>query len=274
MNENEKIGVFDEPIEDYHLSPGVSRSKLWTFKESPARYQFEYLSDAKPEKKSSPAMLLGSAVHTLTLEPQIFDETFAVAPEVDKRTKLGKEVWEAFCLTAENKSVLSTEVYDKALNIKNSLLLNEVFCDLLDGAKIEKSIYFRHEPTGIICKSRPDIWTSKILVDLKTTRSATYRSFQRDAYDSGYFLQAGMAFEALKSIGERPEGFVFACVETEEPYLTGIYLLDDQAIQFGIDMFNALMKKFATCIEKHEWPSYGVQHLCIPAYATYEMDYD
>ena len=40
-------------------------------------------------REPTPSMMLGTAVHSLVLEPEKFDTDVVVAPVVDKRTKIG-----------------------------------------------------------------------------------------------------------------------------------------------------------------------------------------
>lgn len=62
---------------------------------------YEYLN---PIERKKDAYVVGSAFHTLTLEPHKFDSEFAVAPMCDKRTKAGKEIYEQFVSSAERKT--------------------------------------------------------------------------------------------------------------------------------------------------------------------------
>ncbi len=94
-------------IEEYHAGPGVSKSDLDLIARSPAHYRAQ---KAAP-REATPAMIIGSAFHTATLEPEKFDLEFAVAPEgIDRRTKAGKEEWAAFEAASAGKTVLKAEV--------------------------------------------------------------------------------------------------------------------------------------------------------------------
>ena len=96
---------------EYNQAAGVRRSDLWRIHDSPEKFKW-FLDHPEPQ---SPAFAFGSMVHKLLLEPETFDEEYAVAPEVDKRTKAGKEAWAAFCASAGEKAVVSIDDYGKAL---------------------------------------------------------------------------------------------------------------------------------------------------------------
>lgn len=265
------LGVFDYTNEQYHASEGLSRSSLWTFKQLPYKFWYEKLSGQYEPPADKEAFILGDLVHSMTLEPDTFNDLYMIMPNIDKRTKSGKELYAQVMIEAAGKTLVKPETMLLAEDMCRSLLSNTTVCDLLRDAKMEKSIYWKHEPTGLICKARPDIWQGRIVSDLKTTQDAGLRAFQMSAYKYGYFLQAAMIYEALKSIGEPFHNFVNMCVEKTKPYAVGLYMLDDEALQFGLDQYNYLMESIYKCYETNVWPDYGIQKLTIPNYATMEV---
>lgn len=292
----QQLGVFDYTNEQYHSGEGLSRTQLWTFKQLPYKFWHQYLSGEYERAKETKAFFLGSLVHTMVLEPHLIHTEYALKPLLEKlppevRLKdVGKERFEKVKLARKeiqdrNKVLLDEFEKDsgtKAIVHEDDFLLanamykavmnNKTATDLLEGAKVEKSIYWKHEPTGLICKTRPDIWNGRIVADLKTCNDAGYRGFQLAAYKDGYFLQAAMMYEGLKSIGEPFHNFVFVCVEKTAPHSVALYMLDDDALQFGLDMFHSLMERIAVCFEKNHWPDYGIQKLCVPRYASLEVE--
>lgn len=269
---NHPVGLFDYTNDQYHESEGISRSKLWTFKQLPSKYYHQYLSGKYEKPAYSDAFALGDAVHALALEKDKFNDLFIVAPEIDRRTKQGKIDYASFLDASVGKTIIKPDILNVAKAMTIQLDCNQIFHDLIHGARMEKSVYWRHEGTGLLCKARPDIWNGVIVSDLKTTQDAGYRAFQLSAYKYGYFLQAAMIYEALKSIGEPFQNFVFVCIEKAPPYAIGIYMLDDEALQFGLDMFHSLMERLARCYDTNVWPDYGIQKLTIPKYANMEIE--
>lgn len=264
-------GVHDILSDEYHASAGISRSALMSFKQSPYHYQQKYLIDSDAAEPTE-SMVLGGLIHTLTLEPNKFDDEFVVMPKFDRRTNIGKAGYHAFQANIFGRSCISEDDYQKAQNIAQAVRQHELGASLLDCVDVERSIYFTHKGTGIQCKSRPDAWARTIIIDLKTTADASYRAFQSSAFKYGYFLQAAMAHEALASINIKMEKFVFIAVEKTFPFAVGIYILDDEALDWGINQFNELMTNYAICVENNKWPSYPVKTLTLPGYAKYELN--
>ncbi len=268
MNKVYQDGVYDITNEQYHSSEGISRSKLMLLDKSPYHFWYQTMSGLAPKQESTPAMNIGSAFHTMLLEPAKFQMEFAVAPKVDRRTKQGKEEWDIFAASSEGKTILSDDQFSKIGKMVELVSKHEIVTTLLDEAVFEQSIYWTDKETGLQFKTRPDIWSSKMVVDLKTTNNASIYSFSRSALEYGYYLQAGMAFEACKAIGKPFEMFVILACEKEEPHVPAVYIMKDEALKFGIEQFNAYKRKLKGCLDSNKWEGYLVQELGVPKYAT------
>tara|TARA_R110000850_G_scaffold71664_1_gene157916 strand:- start:1571 stop:2383 length:813 start_codon:yes stop_codon:yes gene_type:complete len=259
-------GVHNASIEDYHASEGVSRSSLMLMTKTPYHYWYEKESGLAKPRTATPAMVLGELVHTLCLEPEFYDSRFAVGPDAKKTTKAGKEAWAEFELSLEGKEAIKVTDLEKAQAMASSFRADKVCSTLITGAKFEQSIFFTHEKTGLQAKARPDVWVGDMIGDLKTTESAGMRDFQTSCHKYGYFVQAGMMLQALKSIGLDMSMFVFLCVEKEAPYAVASYPLSVEALEYGSNLFDALMFKLKECKDSGLWPSYGTKELELPHY--------
>jgi len=167
-----KDGVHDISNEQYHAADGISRSKLMLLDKSPYHFWYEMYSGKAEVKESTPAMNVGGAFHTLLVEPHLFTKEFAVAPKVDRRTAKGKEEFNAFMEANSGKILLTNDQYAKASVMAEHVKQHEIVTTLLDEARFEQSIFWTDIETGIQFKTRPDIWSAKMVVDLKTTADA------------------------------------------------------------------------------------------------------
>ena len=281
-------GIHAITNEQYHSSEGISRSDLMRFKKSPMHFKH------KQTLEETEALIIGELVHTLVLEPQLFDIKFIIKPSLDKlptelRLKdVGKEEFEKnklerkltqeknktlmdeFLLLSSDKKIIEHAHYVKAKCYADAVNNHEFKQYLQQGYRVENSIFFRHELTGLQCKVRPDAWLGDIVIDLKTAADGSYKSFQSSAINNGYFLQAGMIKRALESLNKPLKNFIFVVVEKKEPYAIGIYKLDDEALEYGANEFDTLMVELNKYIQKNEFPDYGIQTLSIPAWLKSE----
>lgn len=267
-------GIHDISSEDYHASEGISRSRLMLLDKSPYHFWYEVLSGRAKHRESTPAMLIGSLFHTILLEPDLIDKEYAVAPKIDRRTAAGKEQWHEFGIYSEGKTVVTMDQYEKAYKMASQIREHEIVQTLLDEAVFEQSLFWTDEETGLQFKTRPDIWSAKMVVDLKTTADANPFSFTRSALSYGYFIQAGMAYEGCKALGKPFEMFTILACEKEEPHVPAVFIMDDEALQFGIDQFQSYKRRLKACFDSGKWPGYPVQELSVPKYATITEEQD
>jgi hypothetical protein len=268
IRENMKFenGIHDISITDYHASEGISRSSLMLMRKTPYHYWYENESGQAKPRTATPAMILGELVHTLCLEPQAYEDRFTVGPDLKKTTKAGKEAWADFELNLDGKQAVKVADLEQAQSMASAVRSDAVCSSLIAGGKFERSIFFEHDLTGLQCKARPDIWISGVIGDLKTTESAGVRDFQTSGHKYGYFVQAGMMLQALKSLDIDMSMFVFLCVEKYAPYAVAAYPLSAEALEYGCNLFDELMIKLQVCKESGMWPSYGTNELGLPLY--------
>ena len=169
---------------EYRIQEGISRTELWRMRESPEKFKW-YQEHPEP---ATPALLFGAAVHKLLLEPDTFEAEFAVAPECDRRTKDGREAYNAFLSDSAGKSVITLTDYEKAQEMANKAFESPFVKKLLDGEH-EKPFFWVDDLTGEGCKIRVDCITSvggkPVIIDYKTTADASTEGFMHSAVKYG-----------------------------------------------------------------------------------------
>ena len=246
----------------------VNWSSLKQYAKSPAHYQ-EYVQNPT---EPTPAMRLGSAVHCLLLEPCRFAAQYATAPEVDRRTKAGKEAWAAFEAEHADKQLLTAEQTDTAHGMASAV---DAACKAgkLLGLCSERELTLTWEDdiTGLRCKARLDAvdLENGLVVDIKTTEDAGERAFSRTVYNYQYYGQAAFYLEALRQNGFMINRFIFLAIEKEPPYGHALYLCSDELLAAGRILFQGCLSKHAECLAANEWPGYPdtIHTLDLPAWA-------
>jgi hypothetical protein len=166
---------------DYHAHSAVSKSHLDQVARSPLHYWARYLDPNRIVPEPTPAMAIGSAVHTHVLELDQWDARYVSAPDgIDRRTKAGKAEWEAFTAAATGRTVLPKADADLVMRMAHSVFSHPAAAMLLAlPGKAETTHMWTDAATGLQCKCRPDWLTDdgRLLVDLKTTEDASPREF-------------------------------------------------------------------------------------------------
>ena len=264
-------GIHHLTNEEYHSSLGISRSMLMDMRKSTYHYWYKHLSGKAQKVEPTPAMNLGSAVHTLTLEEHRFDKEFYVL-KTKTRPRRETKPYDEMIIQSEGKIILTHDEYLQAALMARSVKEDDRAKALFNGCKIEQSIYFNHSNTGIQCKVRPDARYTGDICDLKTTSDASPKAFQNSAVNYGYFLQSAMIYRALESINIEMKQFVFVVVEKEPPYPVAIYTLGDDALEYGLQQFDDLMFVLSQCQENDKWPGYPIREINLPSYVKFDTE--
>lgn len=260
---------------EYRKHPAISRSELWRIRESPQK--FKYYKENPPEP--TPALLFGQVFHKMLLEPDTFDEEFVVSPEVNRRTKEGKQMWEAFVADHENKTIIHAEMYVQAKEMCDAVKREPLAVKLLKG-KAELPFFWTDEMTGEACKCRVDVlnteYSQPIIVDLKTTTDASTESFIRSAINYGYDFQVAMYSEGVeKNIGKKPL-FVFIAVEKDPPFSINILQADELMLRRGYDLFREYIGIYHDCKQTGNFYGYlgklnQINNLALPSWLAKEV---
>jgi exodeoxyribonuclease VIII len=240
-------------------------------------YWARYIDPKRVIPEPTPAMRIGSAVHTHVLELHKWDAEYTVAPDgLDRRTKAGKEAWAAFEAEANGRTVLSREDADLVMHMGRAVLGHPAAALLLGMAGEAETTHMWTEPTtGLQCKCRPD-WISEdggIVVDLKTTEDASPREFRRSIAKWRYHVQAGWYMAGIEAAyGKRPSGFIFIAVEKKPPFAVGVYAADEQMIERGYETAMCDLQTLAECKSNGRWPAYSdrIEPISLPAWMTGE----
>ena len=250
---------------EYNQLPAVRRSDLLLLRRSPKH--LEYSKSLDGLQPPTPAMIFGSACHKYVLEgADAFNTEYAVAPNVDKRTKQGKEEWEIFKLENEGKEVISPDDFEQIRDMKRALREHPTAMTLLSGEH-EQTYVWTDTETGEECKIRLDCLTEwrgrPVIVDYKTVSSCEDGVFDRECRKYGYKIQAGMYTEGLLVATNfiTDAGFMFVCQEKTPPYAVRVYECDPSFVSQGNRQFHELLRYYHMCRESGNWPGYSDGYL-------------
>lgn len=260
--------------ETYHaIKSHVSRSALMDYDKSPYTYWAKHLNPARPLSHSTPQMQLGTAFHTLILEPVLFEATYVRKPEPVLLKDVGSEAYEEYkgvikALEKSTKTALNASDWDNLMMMQEALNANKKAMDLILDARIENSFFWQDEHSGVLIKARPDILHHNMIVDLKTCSDASPRAYQNEMVKYGYHVQGAMVRDAVEAIeNNRIDVVINICVETRYPHNTAIYIIDELAIDEGKSKYKNILLDLRNAIGDNFYPAYGVQTIGLPRWA-------
>lgn len=260
----------DMSNEDYHGSMGYSSSQLKTLVEqTPAHLKHSF---SQPHETTD-TKELGTAFHTLTLEPEKFDQDVAVIPEFNLRTKQGKADNAAFRNLHAGKAIIKPHQLTKAQAMADSVRNHPVAGILVQDIIVESSIYWWYRSMDpdddtkykAVCKVRPDAVSRAhpVVIDLKSANDGSFTGFMRAITRYYYHLSGAMYLEGVNQC--KPllmetghfayNKFVFIVVENEAPYLTSVYELSPDDLALGKNLYRHAMRRLHVGKE-NDWPGF------------------
>lgn len=265
------------PAQAYHSDDAVGSSLIRKLQTSTPMHAREMLATPM----ASPAMALGTALHAAMLEPENDFAQGVVSPDVDKRTKAGKEIHAEFDALNEGRCII-TPVQAQQLDGMIAACENDwrIKHSLSACKKREVSVF--GEIGGYPAKARLDAWNSHGMVcDLKTTRDLANIDFEKSIANFGYGLQAAWYRAVLRSAiaatGQMlPDDFmfVFLVVETVAPFGTGVFRMSDEVMDCYSERLVDLQKLWWKCKAENKypgWPQDDVVDIGLPAWAMKKL---
>ena len=248
--------------EEYHLDPSLSASGAKTIAlQSLAHYKYG-------ERKASTAFDVGTATHTLILEPHMASTVWC-GPE----TRRGKEWTERKAEAEANGALLLTEGdYHTAVRMAEAVRSNAAAAELLGGdLVVEASVFARDSIYGVDVRCRPDGWRKDIaaIVDVKTTIDPSPAGFAKQAANLGYHIQDQFYRRTMALNGFEIDRFIFIAVGKEAPHPVGVYELDWRSLEEGEAAVKYALEQYAHALKTDQWGyGYGdLQTLQIPPYS-------
>jgi hypothetical protein len=267
------LDIDESTYHSFEAASNSSLSKIYTASPAHLRHSLDNPNTGpRPE-----AFRIGSAAHHAILEPEIFDEVWGQIPDIDRRTKAGKQAW-ADAQEKYGDNVLRAKHYNDCLGMKESVENHSTARELLRCAGTpEVTLVWHDERTGVLCKARIDylpVEASMGVVDLKTTINASEKAFAKSLWAYGYHRQAAHYLSGLRHLGYNRNEFRFVCVEKENVYAVQVFRIDEGSIDAGEMQINNLLDIYKTCQETGVWPAYPDVEvdLSIPPWAFSEID--
>lgn len=254
----------------YHGHPSLSKSQLADFLVCPANYYGLHLDPNRPPRDGETAgQRAGTLLHTLVLEPETFNERYAIGPDVNRNTKL----WKEFAVARSARlTLLKPDEYAEGLMQAKSLRRHKEVAELLESGQAETSVFWTDHDTGLPLRCRPD-WLHEtpegwIVLDLKTGPAAPW-AFSSQCSRMTYQVQDAFYSDGIAQATGKPViAFVFGVIETSQPFISMCGVLDDDSRTAARKTYREALARFAECKAKDEWPGFeGVQLLRLPAYA-------
>lgn len=263
------------PMSDYQAATDhLSKTMLSVGGDCWAKFKHQFV-DGNYQSKETTSLSVGSAVHTIALEPEKWDAEYYILPEnYDGRTTAGKTMKAE--ADESGKTVLKYQEVQNIYGMADAIKKHPLALGLLESAgHVESSIFWEQDDVKFKC--RPDLMRNDgLIVDLKTCRTANPRMFARDAWNFKYHLSVALTCRGYEALyGKPPEEYVFMCIESEAPYIISCFTSfqptewSESVLSIGNRQLDFLIEEYKECRDTGVWPAYQdtIMPLSLPSYA-------
>lgn len=261
-------GLYDGiPAADYFAWPYLNNSTL----KQGARSMAHLESARQHPREATPAMRLGTLIHSAALEPLELVGNYVVMPPFErdvrkpdgseysspKGTKAYKGMVADFADENSDKQIITQDELDAMHGVVRAIKDSPHANGWLSSqGPVEACIVWDDESTGVRCKARIDKIAGDLglVVDLKTTVDAS--QFERQIYNMSYHMQLAWYCDGLTAVTETEWNGAIIAVENTMPFGVRSAMLSIDAHLAGRKMYRALIDQYAECVRSQVWPSY------------------
>ena len=255
--------------EDYLAVDALSSS---TIKSLLAKSPAHVLHEKQNPRPTTPAMQMGTWIHTAILQPTEFRPIVLPDPHtLDIRTKAGKPAknpratseWESLIenahQTANGRPVLDHEQIEIVLGASAAVAAHPLAQELLSKGIAEQSGYA--EIDGMPVKIRPDFRRCGVeIIDLKTTDDASPAGFSRKARGLRYDIQAAWyrrIVAQIMGVSIADTTFLWIVVERSAPFGVAVYSPNlGELLRADAEIDDAIAT-YRKCITTNVWSGYA-----------------
>lgn len=243
--------IHNMPDAEYFALPGANIHLLMHARRSAMHLRLAMDTESEPTVN----MQKGTALHSAVL---LGKRIHVAAPDIDRRTKAGKEAMGAFEAEHAGKIVIKPEdAADVDAMIASMQEAPEWKLLAQDGAG-EVVLTWDHPVHCFPCKAKVD-WlpeSHSILLDLKSCQDASPHGFRKALENYGYAAQAAHYLNGATANGIDAETMIFACVESAPPYATAFYYADGETMARASDQVASWCDMYANALKTNQWAGY------------------
>ncbi len=229
----------------------LSYSSLSAFKDSPK----SFIDYKLGKKEQTEAMVYGSMVHCLVLDPDDFNNRYLALNDDDICIEIGgakprstnkyKEWYAKATDLKGDRIIIDPAQYKHAKAVSENVRHNRASRKVMNMCP-QHELAVDWEYKNFLFHGFIDGFGDAVF-DLKTCADAEQNKFHRDIVNMGYYLQAAMY---LYGKGAMRDYYIIA---VDKMGGVSVHLLEDRLIEHGMKEYEMLLGKFNECILSDAW---------------------
>lgn len=245
------------PIDDalYHNGHGISSTGIKKLLKSPRHFKM-------PADTDNDALRFGRLFHMAMLEPDRFERSTILLPDLDRRTKEGKaKHQELSALAKERKAELVRD--DEMIMLRDMQSAcdeSQLFQNITRGCQFEIAGYTWHLFPQALTKAKADILGSDYIADLKTISNSDPADLPYQIVRYGYHISAAYYLDVLSDVtGRQYQQFMWIFVDKEQPHGLRFIAASAKMLEIGRREYRRALELYRQCLASDHWPCYPEQ---------------
>jgi exodeoxyribonuclease VIII len=256
-------------FDDYLAIPRDSFSSLELFRRCRRSYYRNFILGESREPTAS--MRFGTKFHSVVEQGL---GCLAVAPDVDRRTKKGKQQYDDFLETHQNRIHVTEDEFSSLQSMRNA------FMEMVSSYHVDmENCLHEHVVNGytiaeLPMKSRIDIVDpiSRTIWDVKTIHTATPDDCSRAIVAHGYHRQSFIYRTAMAAVDGPDYKFRWAFVSTTPPYNVVVACPSYQMDMVAADQVDRTVEELLLAKESQDYMNVWEKRIVIMDLPPWEKD--
>lgn len=256
---------------DYHADPAIGSTSVKQVSISPANLYFNPF-------KGSKSAHIGSAIHSVLLEPHAFSESYVLRDDI--ATRASKEFKSLAAVHSPDRIIIGSEVETIKRMVETAKMNDDFTNYMATKGDSELSMFAKCPTTGLMLKCRFDRLSESLPypLDVKSCRDASERGFSSAFGQYKYHIQAAFYLYVLKlATGIELNNFAFFAIENTAPYRNCMYYIGEESLGLGRREMWPALEKIKECMVDESVKYEGIvlpsNEINVPAYLLDE-EYD
>ena len=251
-------------FDEYLALPAISRSEIMSMGACPRKAKL--IAEEGPQEQTA-AMLYGSVLHAMLLEPSRVEELYAFEPAefAGQRKQPGKTASSDRAVWREQQGSKTVVEYETAKALKAAERRFREGADenvrriIDDCGSAETVIVWDDEVTGAKLKARIDCVSTngRVLADLKTTsKTADLVTWKKTVFQYDYHAQAAMYLDGWKAVTGKLAMWAWIVQEKDRYGMSAAHVAGPETLEKGRSAYRRRLEILLQCRETGQWPGY------------------
>lgn len=253
-------------------------------------------SSGQIKQAETPAMAIGTALHSYVLEPGNFKKEYVILDDLKKEELYNEAIEQGSKAKSFSKALSSYKDFTKKTAANGQKVITEEDFLTVDGLgtaafavdelneflahpelETEISIFdelLDHQGNNVLCKGRIDAIKPNALLDLKTTVNTSPQKLGKFITSNKSYVQAAFYLDLCRTVGlvDEHATFSWCFIQKELPHQATYYTAPERLIRKGRNEYKSWLGWIYEGRKTGNWPGHS-KEVQLPEWFEAELEY-